>query len=76
MTQSVIWVVKGTQIKALVTFAYDLLMLEESFWQKNMVRSQCLNAFFLHFYKLQFEQVCKGDAIKSFDLSVEQSGER
>ena len=46
MTQSVIWVVNGTQIKALVTFAYDLLMLEESFWQKNMVRSQCLNAFF------------------------------
>ena len=34
MTQSVIWVVNGTQIKALVTFAYDLLMLTENFWQK------------------------------------------
>ena len=36
MTHSVIWVVNGTQIKALVTFAYNLLMLKENFWQNEL----------------------------------------
>ena len=35
MTQSVIWVVNGTEIKALVTFAYDLLMLTRISDRKN-----------------------------------------